>query len=216
MARVHVIQSTSDPAAAPDFVAQHWVNTSTGKMWRAKGTSTVNDWVLENGTSAFTSAILGEYKISTNTTPPPATGYVEYDNATQTSATIITVNDETQDGIDIEIFLSKISDGTPFVIQDKNDHLNYQIWEVNGTPTDNTTYWSIPVTLTSSGGTGTTGFANNHEVFIAAFGSGSVSDDAYGPSWDGVTSVAPSKNATFDQIEKIKFDPVIYSHYGGF
>jgi hypothetical protein len=170
--RVHVIQSTSDPAAAPDYVAQHWVNTSNGKMWRAKGTSSVADWVLENGTSAFTSAILGEYKISTNTTPPPATGYIEYNNATQISATTITVHDETQDGINIDIFLALIRTGTPLVIQDKDDHLNYQIWEVSGTPTDNTTYWSIPVTLTSSGGTGTSNFANNHNVFIAAFGGG--------------------------------------------
>lgn len=28
----------------------------------------------------------------------------------------------------------------------------------------------------------------------------SVSDTAYGPSWDGVTDVAPSKNAIYDQI----------------
>jgi hypothetical protein len=172
MARVHVTESTSDPAAAPDFVGAHWVNTSTNKMWRAKGTSSVNDWVLENGTSAFTSAILGEYKISTNTTPPPGTGYIEYNNSTQISATTITVHDETQDGINIDIFLALIRTGTPLVIQDKDDHLNYQIWEVSGTPTDNSTYWSIPVTLTSSGGTGTTNFANNHNVFIAAFGGG--------------------------------------------
>jgi hypothetical protein len=223
MARVHVIESAaSDPAAAPDFVGQHFIRVDNGKMWRAKGTSVVGDWVLENGTSAFTSAVLGEYKISTNTTPPPATGYIEYNNATQTSATVITINDETQDGIDIDLFLSRISDGTPLVVQDKNDHLNYQIWEVTGTPTDNTSYWSFPVTLVSSGGTGTTNFANNHEIFVAAFGSGSVSDDVYGVSWNGVTAVAPSKNAVYDKIESLSSDIanvndlVTFTQFGGF
>jgi hypothetical protein len=173
MARVHVIESAAaDPSAAPDFVGQHWIRVDTKKMWRAKGTSSVSDWVLENGTSAFIAAMLGEYKISTNTSPPPATGYVEYNNATQTSATEITVNDETQDGIDIEIFLSLLAVGSVLTVQDKNDHLNYQIWEVSSAPVDNTTYWTIPVTLTSSGGTGTTNFPNNHEVFLAGFGTG--------------------------------------------
>jgi len=44
MARVHVIESTSDPSAAPDFVGQHWINTTSSVQWLAKGTSTVGDW----------------------------------------------------------------------------------------------------------------------------------------------------------------------------
>lgn len=36
-----------------------------------------------------------------------------------------------------------------------------------------------------------------------AGGGASVSDDAYGAGWDGVTTIAPSKNAVYDKIETI-------------
>jgi hypothetical protein len=179
--------------------------------------SVVRSFPCSTGSNVtYTSSILGQYKVSTTTTPPPTSGHVRYNNATQTSATSLYIHDETQDGIDIDLLLRRISIGTPLTVQDKDDHTNYQIYEVTGAPIDNGTYFEIPVTINSSGGTGTTNFANNHAVFVAAFGSGSVSDEAYGDSWNGVTGVAPSKNAVFDQIEKIKFDPVIYSYNGGF
>lgn len=36
-----------------------------------------------------------------------------------------------------------------------------------------------------------------------AGGGASVSDDAYGAGWDGVTTIAPSKNAVYDKIETL-------------
>jgi hypothetical protein len=44
---------------------------------------------------------------------------------------------------------------------------------------------------------------NDHETEWVTGGSGSVSDTVYGASWDGVTDVAPSKNAIYDKIETI-------------
>lgn len=32
---------------------------------------------------------------------------------------------------------------------------------------------------------------------------GTVDDSVYGPSWNGATSVAPSKNSVFDKIESL-------------
>jgi len=249
--RVHVIEANVAPSTAPDFVGQKWVDISTGSRWESKGTTDVNDWVRQaevpvggttgqvlsknsntdydigwvnqsGGATAFTSAILGEYKISTNTTPPPSVGYIEYNNATQVSATEITVHTETQDGIDIALLLSILPVGGAVVIQDKNEHTNYQIWEISATPVDNTTYWTFPVTLNSSGGTGTSNFPNNHEVFLAGFGGGSVSDEAYNEAtWNGVTTVAPSKNAVRDKIESMAADIanvsdlVTFTQFGG-
>ena len=43
------------------------------------------------------------------------------------------------------------------------------------------------------------------QAIVALGGSGSVDDTAYGISWDGVTGVAPSKNALYDFIESQVF-----------
>jgi len=43
------------------------------------------------------------------------------------------------------------------------------------------------------------------QAIVALGGSGSVDDTAYGISWDGVTSTAPSKNALYDFIESQVF-----------
>jgi hypothetical protein len=95
-----------------------------------------------------------------------------WNNATQTSATQINVSHEDHDNVDIDIFLATIQNTQKFTIQDASASANFQIWQVNGTPTDNnpgtsTSYWTFPVALVSSGGTGTTGFANNDIVVLA-------------------------------------------------
>jgi len=43
------------------------------------------------------------------------------------------------------------------------------------------------------------------QAIVALGGSGSVDDTAYGISWDGVTGIAPSKNALYDFIESQVF-----------
>lgn len=43
----------------------------------------------------------------------------------------------------------------------------------------------------------------NRSGYVADGGSGSVSDAAYDSSWNGVTTVAPSKNAVYDKIESM-------------
>ena len=52
--RVHVIESTSDPASAPTFVNQQWCNTTSNRIWIAKGTSSVSDWVEQTSDSGIT------------------------------------------------------------------------------------------------------------------------------------------------------------------
>jgi hypothetical protein len=60
--------------------------------------------------------------------------------------------------------------GTTIIIQDKTQSANFQTWEINALPTlitGTNNYWILPVTLVSSGGTGTTNFANNHNLIVA-------------------------------------------------
>jgi hypothetical protein len=44
---------------------------------------------------------------------------------------------------------------------------------------------------------------NSYTLADLASGGASVSDTAYGVSWDGVTTIAPSKNAVYDKIEAL-------------
>lgn len=48
---------------------------------------------------------------------------------------------------------------------------------------------------------------------LVVSGGGSVSDDAYGAGWNGVTTVAPSKNAVRDKIESMPSESNSYTGY---
>jgi hypothetical protein len=76
------------------------------------------------------------------------------------------------DGTDIDLFLSLLIQTEQFVIQSRTSSSDFQIWTISGTPTlvnggTSTAYWTYPVTLNSSGGVGTTGFANNDPLILA-------------------------------------------------
>lgn len=100
-------------------------------------------------------------------------GFIVYDNATQTSATTLTIDHLTSDSIDIDIFLALLKVGDTLIIQDSNDSDNYQQWTVNGAETVYpNNYASVPVALAASNGVGTTGFSNNHNVILVVVATG--------------------------------------------
>jgi hypothetical protein len=112
---------------------------------------------------------------TTITTGDPGNGYLLWNNATQTSATSITIDHINADGVDIDVFLTLLNVGDVLVIQDKTNSANFQKWEVSGTITIvANNYVTAPVTLLSSGGTGTTGFANNATIILAILSAGVV------------------------------------------
>ena len=116
------------------------------------------------------------YEADANTySGAPASGHILWNNATQISATQININHLTDAPIiDIDIFIALWQTGQKLTIQDRSNSANYQIWTISATPTYvSPTYWTIPVTLVTSAGTGTTGFANNHELLIAVTAVGS-------------------------------------------
>lgn len=101
----------------------------------------------------------------------PADGYILWDNANQVSSTSIIVAHITYDDFDVERMLGFILQGQEILIQDKDESANYQVWLVSGTPTvtnpnTSTAYYTYPVTLQSSGGTGTTGLPNNSQIIL--------------------------------------------------
>jgi hypothetical protein len=97
-----------------------------------------------------------------------------WNNATQASATQININHINADNVDIDIFLALIKTNDVIIVQDQNVSDNFQKFTVSATPTLQTNYVEIPVTLTSSGGTGTTNFANNHPLIVAIVSAGVV------------------------------------------
>lgn len=124
------------------------------------------------GPQGFSSSIF-KYKANTTATSGyPGNGYLIWNNATQTSATSLLVSHLTSESIDIDIFLSQLEKTEQITIQDQGASSNYQIWEISSTPTNtnpgtSTSYWTYPITLVASSGTGTTGFGNNTDLFIA-------------------------------------------------
>jgi collagen type VII alpha len=120
-----------------------------------------------------TSTSLFLYKANTGATSGyPGNGDLLWNNGTQISATQINISHLTDDGIDIDVFLSLIDQTETILLQDQNNSANYQKFTVNGTPTNvnpgaANSYWAVPVIIATSGGTGTTNFANNHQLFLA-------------------------------------------------
>jgi hypothetical protein len=109
---------------------------------------------------------------TTITSGDPTAGYLLWNNSTQTSATQINVSHLTDTDIDVDLFLALLTTGQRITVQDQNASANFQTWYITSPPTNTNpgtanSYWSIPVSLVASGGTGTTGFADNHPLFLA-------------------------------------------------
>ena len=119
-----------------------------------------------------------------------------WNNATQVNATQLLVSHLTSDNTDIDIFLAQLKATERITVQDANNSANYQTWQISGSPTNtfpgaSNSYWTYPVALVASGGTGTTNFANNHNIFLALV---SGITGSTGPT--GVVGVSGATGAT--------------------
>ena len=111
---------------------------------------------------------------TTATSGNPGNGDLLWNNATQISATQLNISHINADGVDVDIFLALIKTNDLIIVQDQSNSANFQKWTVSATPTIQTGYVQVPVTLTTSGGTGTTNFANNHAIIVAIISTGIV------------------------------------------
>ena len=120
-----------------------------------------------------TSSNLFLYRANTSVTSGyPGDGDILWDNATQISATSINVSHLTDTNVDIDIFLALLTVNEQIVVQSQSSSSDYQIWTISGAPTNvnpgaANSYWTYPVTLNSSGGTGTTNFSSGQTLFLA-------------------------------------------------
>jgi len=142
--------------------------------------------------------LIGYYRTDTTLTTTPTAGKVTWDNATQASSTHLYVNKDDDQGTDLKVFFDLVASGDTLLLQDQSDSANFQLWTVTATPTYTSGVFDFTVSLTSSGGTGTTNLPNNHQVFLytkrAAVPAIPTGQIAFG----GTTALTSSADFTFD------------------
>jgi hypothetical protein len=107
-----------------------------------------------------------QYQADTNqTSGTPTSGHLYWNNATQISATSLVFSHLTSNNIDVDLFLSLLKTGDVIILQDASNSNNYQKWTLTANPTVNPNVSvTYAVAFDTSSGTGTTGFANNHQL----------------------------------------------------
>ena len=127
----------------------------------SSGTSGSNGTDGTSGSSGVSNSFFNYQAKTTITSGNPGSGHIIWDNATQTGSTQINISDIDQQSNNLDVFLSQLKSGSRITLQDKLIQGNYQVWDI-GTSTDNTSYWSYPVTLVSS----TYQFTNNEDLLF--------------------------------------------------
>ena len=123
------------------------------------------------GSQGFSSSLF-LYKANTTSQSNvyPGNGYVVWDNVTQINSGNIYVSHLTDNSIDIDIYLALLAATQKITLQDRNASENYQTWQISSTTSNGSgpTRWTtLSVSLLTSSGTGTSNFANDHEIFLA-------------------------------------------------
>lgn len=114
------------------------------------------------GGAGFNSTI---YKFSTTITPgDPGAGRVRFDSATQASIANIFIDDLNEAGTDLSAFFALLKAGDVIMVQDQGNSANVIRFTVSAPATDNTGWWTIPVTYVSHQGSLP---SNNARVLIA-------------------------------------------------
>mgnify|MGYP006266540747 CR=1 FL=1 len=139
------------------------VSNGTSGTSGSSGTSGTSGPAGQNGVSNS----LYYYQSKTNSTSgDPGSGHILWNNSTQSAATQINISDLTDLNVtDINIFLSNLIVGQKFYIQDRKFSSDYQQWVITGTPTKVGSYYTIPCSLVSVGGSSQ--FSNNEDLMVA-------------------------------------------------
>jgi len=106
-----------------------------------------------------------EYRFSTGTVAPPASGNVQLNNLTASAATLVWASNTTSLNNDATVALGAITVGSTLTIQVQSDSTSLYQYQATGAPTNKGTYTEIPVSWVKSG-TGPA-IANNASVFLA-------------------------------------------------
>ena len=113
--------------------------------------------------SAGQSSTFYNYKADTTSiTPPVSNGYIEWNNAVQSSASNIYISHIDSLNNDVETLLSNLNAGDIIILQDQTSSNNYQKWEVTSINVVTGSYINLGVILITSN----TAFTNNNNILL--------------------------------------------------
>jgi len=115
------------------------------------------------GAPGQSSSVL-DYRFSTATVAPPASGYVALNTAAANTATLIWIHYITNANNDLTVVIKSLQVGSNLYLQDKADSTRFAKYQITATPVDNGTYAAVAVTWLSSG-TGAA-FTNNESIYL--------------------------------------------------
>ena len=90
-----------------------------------------------------------QYESGTSSSDPGG-GKFKLDNSTPGSATNVYINDENEAGIDMGAIIGSLVSGDVVYIQEIENSRRALLCVVSGAPTDNTGWWTIPLTSADS------------------------------------------------------------------
>ena len=141
----------------------------TGTLWHSSDTGATERSNGIEWETYFTSGLSSSvffYRIDAIQTgvSDPGAGKLKYNNLVQTESNLMIVDWITDDGFDAHIIFQLFGATTRFLMQNKDFALNFQLWELTEPATNLADFFTVPVSLVSSGGSGT--FSHNERVAV--------------------------------------------------
>jgi hypothetical protein len=112
------------------------------------------------------------YTAGNNSMADPSNGKFRTNQSTFSASTAIAISYKTYDNIDRTNILANLKINDTIELQDKVNAANYARYELSATPTNNSTWFQLPVTFIAGGGTAPAG--NSQVIFTFSYGTGSV------------------------------------------
>src|SRR5262245_47285531 len=178
-ANVHVGPTAPATPAVGDL---WWRNDPDGVLFVYYSDPTSSQWVPATpvakgdpgptgpqGAPGQSSSVM-DYRFSTATAAPPASGYVALNNATASSATLIWIHYMTNANNDVTVVIKSLQVGSNLYLQDKADSTRFAKYQITAAPVDNGMYAAVAVGWLS-GGTGAA-FTNNESIYLGVIAVG--------------------------------------------
>lgn len=134
-------------------------STDTGVTERSNGL----EWETYFSSGLSSSVFFYRIDLTSTGISDPGGGKMRYNNAVQTSATMMIFDWITDDGFDVHVLFQLFAGTTRFLMQDKDFALNNQIWELTAPATNLSDFFTVSVSLVSSAGSP---FIHNQRVAI--------------------------------------------------